>query len=260
VTRALPARPLSLPDIVAAAFQIYVRQPGTFLLLALPKAAFVIGLYLANAAVLDHLGISDSTSSDNVGTGTLLLTALAFGSFAVLSIASDAFGDAFIVPAALAAIQGKAGGVRVALACWRGLAGAALLASLLIGLRVAVTALTVLLVPVAIFLYVRWSLTIPALFAERTGGAGAVRRSAGLVSGSWWRVFAIVVAIGALTLAPQALLQRSFAGSDSLVSAIVIFIAAWLAAPFAAIARTLLYLDVHLRKGTAGQRPPASAA
>ncbi|HZQ38160.1 MAG TPA: hypothetical protein VFD32_19680, partial [Dehalococcoidia bacterium] len=222
MTRGLPARPLSLPDIIAGAFQLYVRQPVTYLLLALPKAAFVLALTLGNVAVFDALGINDKASSDaNVDTGTLLVTAFAIGSFAVLSIASDAFGDAFIVPAALTAIQGKAGGVRVALACWRGLAGAALLASLLIGLRVAVTALTVLLVPVAIFLYVRWSLAIPALFAERTGGAGALRRSAELVSGSWWRVFGITVAIGALTLAPQALLQRAFAGGDTLLSAVV---------------------------------------
>ncbi len=259
--RAAQARPMSLPDIIAAAFQIYMRRPGTYLLLALPKAAFVLALTLGNVAAFDALGLNEKASSDaSVDTGTLLLTALAVGGFAVLSIASDAFGDAFIVPAALAAIQAKAGGVRAALACWRTLAGAALLASLLIGLRVAVTALTVLLMPVAIFLYVRWSLAIPALVAERTGGTGAIRRSAELVTGSWWRVFGITVAIGALTLAPQALLQRAFAGSDTLVSAVVIFVAAWLAAPFAAIARTLLYLDVQARKGAAEPRPPTMAA
>jgi hypothetical protein len=259
--RAAPARPMSLPDIIAAAFQLYVRQPVTYLLLALPKAAFVLALTLGNVAVFDALGLNEKASSDtSVDTGTLLLTAFTIGGFAVLSIASDAFGDAFIVPAALTAVQEKAGGVRTALACWRTLAGAALLASVLVGLRVAVTALTVLLVPVAIFLYVRWSLAIPALFAERTGGAGRRRRSAELVTGSWWRVFGITVAIGALTLAPQALLQRAVADSDTLISAVVIFVAAWLAAPFAAIARTLLYLDVQLRKGGAGPRPPTGAA
>lgn len=257
--RAAPARPLSLPDIITAAFQIYVRRPGTYLVLALPKAAFVLALLLANTSALDALGVNSKSATDNVDTGTLLLTTVAFGGFAVLSIASDALGDSFLVPAALAAMQNKAGTLRSALACWRGVIGAVLVASLLIGLRVAVTALTVILIPVAIFLYVRWSLSIPALFAERTGGAGALRRSAELVSGSWWRVFGITVAVGALTLAPQALVQRAFAGGDTLLSAVVIFGAAWLAAPFAAIARTLLYLDVQLRKGSVAPRPPAAA-
>ncbi len=253
-------RPLTLPDIVSAAFQLYMHDPLTFLVLALPKAAFVLALSLGNVALFDALGISSKTSSDaRISGGTLALTALTIIGFSILSIGSDAFGDSFLVPAALAALQRRSCGVRAALVCWRPLAGAAIVVSLLIGVRVAVTALTVLLVPVAVFLYVRWSLAMPALFAERRGGAASLTRSAALVSGSWWRVFGIVVAIGALTLAPQAGLQRAFDGADTLVSAAVIFVAAWLVAPFAAIARTLLYLDVLQRKGATAQ-PPSSLA
>jgi hypothetical protein len=252
---------MTLPDIISTAFQLYVHNPFTFLALALPKAALVLALTLGNLAVFDALGVNNSASSEtNVGTATLLATALAIASIATLSIASDAFGDSFIVPAALEAAQGKVVKVRLAVAAWRPLAGTALVASLLIGLRVAVTALTILLVPVAIFLYVRWSLAIPALFAERTRGSGSLRRSAELVSGTWWRVFGITVAVGALTLAPQAALQRAFDGGDAVLSAAIVFVAAWLVAPFAAIARTLLYLDVLMRKGASIQPPNTLAS
>jgi len=256
VNAAIPRHPLTLPDIIAAAFQVYVHDPLTFLVLALPKAAFVLALTLGNMAAFDALGLNDKASSDgNLGFGASLVTALALLTGLVLSIGADTFGDSFLVPAALARLQGKPAGAKSALACWRRLAGPALIVSLLIGVRVAAAALTLVLLPVAVFLYVRWSLAIPALVAERRGAGGSLARSAQLVSGGWWRVFGVIVAVAALTLAPQAGLQRAFSSADLVVSSAALFLAAWLVAPFAAIARTLLYLAVLQRKGSAAQPP-----
>ena len=56
---------------------------------------------------------------------------------------------------------------------------------------VALTA-TTFLIPVALWLAVRWCLLAPVVELEERGGIAALRRSAGLVRGRWIRVGSLV--------------------------------------------------------------------
>ncbi len=116
---------------------------------------------------------------------------------------------------------------------------------------VTVLASTLFLIPVALWLAVRWCLIVPAVELEDRSSLGAVRRSHRLVRGDWLKVGTLVIAsaglalvigpfIGAvliiLTDAPFALLN--------LVSAVVYAAAV----PFVALLTTYVYFDVRVRE------------
>lgn len=129
-------------------------------------------------------------------------------------------------------------------------------------------------IPVAIWLYVRYALSGPSLMLESTstggappkpvGVAGALRRSAELVRGSWWRVFGIlllvlliVIIISQVINVPFVYLPSFFIGdevSDTeflvtlVIGALGGIVGATLTAPFTAAATALLYVDRRIRR------------
>ena len=118
--------------------------------------------------------------------------------------------------------------------------------------------LTVVLIPVAIFLLVRWSLLGAVVGAEGDPEVGLLRRSAALTRGHWWRTASVVLGVvGLALLAGPALgvLVLLFTGAAfdlvNLIAALV-YVAAL---PFAAIVVTYLYFDLRVRQETAAERP-----
>ncbi|MCU0306209.1 MAG: hypothetical protein MUE51_00280 [Thermoleophilia bacterium] len=118
--------------------------------------------------------------------------------------------------------------------------------------------LTVVGIPVAVFLLVRWSLLAVVVEVEEHGARGALRRSAHVVSGHWWRAFVVAIGVGGagLVIGPLvgalALLATGAAFAwINLISALV----SVLVMPFAAVATTYLYLDLRVR----GEREGADA-
>jgi hypothetical protein len=129
-------------------------------------------------------------------------------------------------------------------------------------------------IPVAVWLYVRYALSGPALMLESaahgtTGSAqpigvfGAVRRSAELVRGSWWRLFGILLLILLIAGIISQVISVPFAlpaffldqePSDAqflltlIVSALGGIVAATITAPFTAAATALLYVDRRIRR------------
>lgn len=118
----------------------------------------------------------------------------------------------------------------------------------------------------AVWAYVRISLAPCALVLERTGVTASLRRSAVLVRGDWWRVFAILLLIlviavfVSLTLqAPFEFLgagslggvfdpQRDVLGARALIlSGVGSIITTTLVSPFTAGATALLYVDRRMR-------------
>src|SRR5919106_1213807 len=134
--------------------------------------------------------------------------------------------------------------------------------------------LTLAAIPVAIWLYIRYTLAGPSLMLESRpvrGGAprpvgviGALRRSAELVRRSWWRVFWILVLvliiaflIGQVINVPFGWVPYLVVGdnpSDSeffatlAVSALGGIVASTFTAPFTAAATALLYVDRRIRR------------
>jgi len=76
---------------------------------------------------------------------------------------------------------------------------------------------------VAIWLWVRFSLAAPALMLEKQGIISALRRSAKLVRGAWWRVFGIqllsivlVFLVAAIVEVPTSAVAMAFGGDSAI--------------------------------------------
>jgi len=120
------------------------------------------------------------------------------------------------------------------------------------GLRVFVPFLllsaTIVGIPVAIWLLIRWSFVEQVVMIEGARGRDAPARSAHLVAGSWWRVLGIWLMLGLLGVVPQVIISPAASLSPVLVSALATAAVAALALPFVAIGQTLLYFDLTARK------------
>ncbi len=121
---------------------------------------------------------------------------------------------------------------------------------------------------VSVWLWVRFCLAAPALVLERQKVVGALRRSAKLVHGSWWRVFGVqllalilVRLIAFIVRLPAGLIAtlsdgRSLLGGSAytfswsylLIIAVGDVIALTLTLPFSAGITALLYMDQRIRR------------
>ncbi len=154
---------------------------------------------------------------------------------------------------ARAMIEIDAGRPVTALAVFRSIApdGTRLLAALAIGVGVAIVLdAIVVLLPVAVFLVVRWSLLGIVVGVERDPVPGVLRRSGALARGHWWRVASIMlVAVLALFVGPIVgvlVLIATGAAFDrvNLIAALV----SVASLPAAAIVQTYLYFDLRARR------------
>jgi len=142
------------------------------------------------------------------------------------------------------------------------------------GTAAIVVILVLVAIPVTVWLYVRYALSGPALMLESTSSAadgaarpigvfGALRRSADLVRGSWWRLFGILLLILLIAGIISQVISVPFAlpaffldqpPTDSqflitlMVSALGGIVAATITAPFTAAATALLYVDRRIRR------------
>ncbi|WP_051712129.1 hypothetical protein [Streptomyces sp. NRRL S-350] len=128
-----------------------------------------------------------------------------------------------------------------------------------------------LALPVAAWLWIRYSLAAPALMLEKQGVMTALSRSRRLVRGSWWRVFGITLLSKLLSLVVAVVIAVPFRfiglllGFDSLdrqgltdsgrqaaamviVMAIAGIIAGTLTTPFMAAVGVLVYVDQRIRR------------
>ncbi|WP_449478040.1 glycerophosphoryl diester phosphodiesterase membrane domain-containing protein [Streptomyces abikoensis] len=124
---------------------------------------------------------------------------------------------------------------------------------------------------VATWLWIRYSLAAPALMLEKQGVTAAMRRSAKLVQGSWWRVFGIqlisILITALVSLMAQALVlvfdvfvhgagagagEQSVASATDWASLVEIGIAAVVSSvltlPVTAGMTALLYMDQRIRR------------
>ena len=124
-------------------------------------------------------------------------------------------------------------------------------------------------VVVAVWLWVRFCLAAPALMLERQGILTALRRSAKLVKGSWWRVCGIqllavllVLVLSFVIAIPTTLVASVFDGGDGLLSengtstgwtylvimGIGAVVSSTVTLPFTAGVTALLYIDRRIRR------------
>ena len=120
--------------------------------------------------------------------------------------------------------------------------------------------LSVVLLPVAVFLLVRWSLLGVVVGVEEAPEPGVLRRSAALTRRHWWRTASVALGLSGLALLTGPalgvlVLLLTGAAFDfvNLISAAV-YVAAM---PFAAVVVTYLYFDLRIRQERAPAEEPA---
>jgi hypothetical protein len=134
----------------------------------------------------------------------------------------------------------------------------------------AVGLLALVAVPVTVWLYVRLAVASPALILESSpdgppvGVLGALRRSARLVTGAWWRTFGILLLVTVLASVISSILSVPFVGASLFLSgtdpeavpglgaltlqALGGVIGATVTTPFTAAVTVLLYVDRRIRR------------
>jgi hypothetical protein len=247
---------MSLPDIISGAFWMLLRHARPF---------FTIAVFIGFLAALDRLlegGLAhawrlDRAPSDSNGSDGLKLTAFLMIAWLAATLLTFV-ADALLVPATIEAILGRNPRVTGSLASCLVTLPSVLLAWLVVGLTTAVLVFSVLGIPLAIFLYVRWSFVVQVICRDRTSAIEALRRSTALVQGRWWRTAIVLASIGVLS-AVVLLVALNATGATLLSAESVVAVGAvwWLIAPFGAIGRTLLYADTRLRKGDRLQPLPS---
>jgi hypothetical protein len=133
--------------------------------------------------------------------------------------------------------------------------GSAIVFYLVIGLLT----ITIIGIPVAIWIFVRWRLFVPAMLAENLGPIQALGRSWHLTEGRWWRTFGILLLLQIL-LSVIGLIVGTFFQfvtalipglSDSArigVNQVGSTLGSVVAVPIQYIAWTLMYFDLRVRK------------
>ena len=242
----------SLPDIISLAFTIYVRNAKQFLLLGLLGAAlsvleFALVQWVGTALGLKVLSNTDNAQTSHVSAGPVFLVL----STVILSTALINFlADALVVPAAFDALLSRRLDFRAIWIMFAASLQSVLLAWIVVGVAATVGIMLVIAIPLVLFWMVRISLVIQVIVREGLPAMQALSRSSQLVKGMWWRVCGIQVAIIFLSALPGIALRPLSSGiNGSAVDYVIVGLSPWLALPFAAIARTVLYADVKLRKG-----------
>ncbi|MGD9572555.1 MAG: hypothetical protein AB7V62_11750 [Thermoleophilia bacterium] len=241
------ARRRSWGHLLRAALAMFGRHPRLFMgigLLFVPLGLLITLIQWILFRATMFAPLLDETGERNAFTAGL---ALVLG--LVFTLLGYATVQAATAWAARATDEGRAvdalDAYRAVLPRWRDLLVALLV---LAGVQLLLDS-TVVLIPVAVFLLVRWSLLGIVVGSEDEPRPGVLRRSARLARGSWWRVAGIVlVAAAALAAGPVVgvlVLLVTGAAFDlvNLIAALVYVVAL----PLAALVQTYLYHDLRLR-------------
>jgi hypothetical protein len=241
------ARRRAWGQILAAAGRMYVKRAPLFLgigLLFIPLAGLIS---LLQALLIGGLGlVGVDTTGEGAGALALLVVALGttltlLGLTLVLAATAcalvridrgEAIGPIHAYRIALRKIRALLGGLGLAAAAW-----------------VALTA-TGILLPVAIWLGVRWSLLAPVVELEDRRPVAALRRSSELVRRRWPRVASLVGVSAVLALVAGPLLGALLiflTDAPLPLLNVVAGIVYGLAMPFVALVTAYVYFDARTR-------------
>ena len=231
-------RPRDLGDLLGTALRAYQRNVGTLFAIGLAISLTVNGIVLGVGLEQIWSGYDDSPSS---GETVVLMTTGLLTNPLIIAM------TAFVLTDLADGQQARAGS-----AIQRGLdVFPALLVAVVLATAGVALGFIALVVP-GVYFAIRWYLVVQTVALEGVRGTDALRRSADLVRGSWWRVFGVVVVAALLTTLPglpitialAALAESADSAAISLAGQIV-FEA--LLAPLNALIITLLYFDLRAR-------------
>jgi hypothetical protein len=250
------ARRRSWGQILSAAGRMYVKRFPLFVglgILFLPISWLVALLQTIVVKASSVAGIQTDGESGSV----LLFFVVAIGSTLTL------LGLGLVIAATLRALVeidegrriGPVRAYRLALGRLRPLVGALAIAVVVITLLVT----SVFLIPVAVWLAVRWALVVPPAELEGASALTALRRSARLVRQQWLKVATLTVAAAAIALVVGplvgALLIILTDAPFSLLNIVAGLVYA-VTIPFVALTTSYVYFDARVRDELAPSREP----
>jgi hypothetical protein len=253
-TRWRPTTPLRVArrrtwgQILAAAARMYVERPWLFLGIGALVIPLAVVISVVQALVIGGFGlVGVDTTGESAGALVLLVvgigTALTLLGFALVQAATACA----LVEVDAGRPSGPIGSYRTAFTKIRALLGGLGLA---VAAWVVLTATTVL-IPIAIWLAVRWILLAQVVELEGGSAVEGLRRSSALVRGRWLRVGSIVGVGAVLALAAGPLLGATLillTDAPLPLLDVVAGVVYALAMPFVALATTYVYADARARE------------
>jgi hypothetical protein len=248
-----PTAPLRLAhrrawgQVLASATRMYLKRMPLFVgigLLFLPVSVIITLLQAVFLGASSVVGIDTEAES----TGILVLLVLA------VSTALTLFAFELVRAATARALVEIDEGRRIgALGAYR-LAfdniGPLLRVSLIMVVLISLLVTSVFLIPIAIWIAVRWALVVPVVELENRSAIAALRRSARLVRQEWLKVASLTVVGGALALVTGPLIGALLILLTSAPLAFLNIVAGVvyaLAAPFVALTTAYVYFDARVR-------------
>jgi hypothetical protein len=226
---------------------MYFGRIGLFLglgLVALPISVIVTLLQAGLLRGSSFLGIP----TEGEGGGIAVYVAVVVGT--ALSLAALGLVQAATARVLVEIDQGRQISVvqayRLALEALRPLLGALLVVAFVVSLL----ATTIVLVPIAIWLAVRWALVAPVVALERRERLAALTRSGSLVRHGWFKVGSLVVVGAALALLAGPLLGALLillTTAPLVLLNVVSGVVYAVVLPFVALATVYVYFDMRVR-------------
>jgi hypothetical protein len=244
-------RPLSIGEMLDAGFKLFRHRFGTLMVCVLVP---VVPLSILSSIIVGSVDdtafdvnapASDSSSADVAN----LIDNLLGGAAAAIAIAACFR----VISSAYLGERTSAGpSLRYGLSRLLPLLVAYIAMSIGIGIG-----LVAIVIP-GVFLAVKWSMTFPAIVAERAGPFAAMGRSWELTRGHWWRTFgallvvvlisfvlafALLVGFGAAVATSDSISELAFAVLITLVTILVLAVLY----PLTAAIVTVIYYDLRVR-------------
>jgi len=262
----LRLRVLSLSELLDETFRIYRKAFPLFIGIALAVSIPTLLIVLAFGVYTFAGGSQSFNTPEFRQDPSTIFKSAAFTSLLV-GLAVAAIVNLFLIPFSYGAPVRAAidvslghrptfGSVLAATARrYFGLWGAAIVYAVVILLL----SITVIGIPVAIWIYVRWVLFVPAMLTENLGPIRALGRSWTLLEGKWWRTCGILLLlllllyivgliIGTLFQFVGALIPGLSQDARLAVNQVGSSLGGVVAAPIQYIAWTLMYFDLRVRK------------
>ena len=228
-----PLRPLTLGGLIEEMLRLYQQNFVSLVaIVAIVQvaAAIVAGLL----GLLAHTGVLLLAGIFGILAAVVYFVAIFLQAGALtLAIADDYLGQPITIQRAYEGAQHRLGGL--------------IGTSLLIGLIVAVLAITVVGIPVAIWLGIRWVFSSQIVMLEGQAGTSAMSRSADLVRNYWWRTFGILLLVFIAIGLVDGIISGIF-GHIVFIGGLINLIVEILIAPLYTAIVTLLYFDMRVRK------------
>jgi hypothetical protein len=241
------ARRRAWGQILSAAARMYVARPRVFLGIGVLVIPLGILISVVQALVLGGFGLL-GVETTGEGAGALVLLVVAIGTTLTL------LGLALVQAASAVALAAIDGGEEIgpidayrrALVRLRPLLGA-------LGIAVAIWVLltaSAFLIPVGIWLAVRWSLLAQVVELEGASAVRALNRSRDLVHGRWLRVASLVGIAAAIAIAAGPFVGALLilvTDAPLVLLNVVAGVVYALAMPFVAILTSYVYFDARAR-------------